>query len=639
MPDESAAAPPARPAAGPELQCDIVMKGGITSGVVYPRAITELAKTFRFRNIGGTSAGAIAAAAAAAAEYSRRHGNAGTGFTELDGLPQWLGKDSGVVAGSRLFALFQPQRGTLPLFSILSAGLKREGRIARVVRAALTQFAGSALLGAAPGLAIALAGWLWADQAGRWIASLAGGLLALIGAAAGVVCSLVRNALRELPANRFGMCSGLEGAGYDGAPALTPWLTALLDRIAGIPETARPLSPPAPAAEDGAARAPMRQPLTFGDLWGTRDEKADHDVELQFVTTNLTHGKPHRLPYDTTGLYFDPVELGDYFPAWVVEWMVANPRTRRRRRKTLDFTRNPRLRPLPDPCDLPVVVAARMSLSFPFLISAVPLYAVDFTRERVEDRTQERCWFSDGGLCSNFPVHFFDQPLPGWPTFAINLRDEHPDHRIVADEALNSYLPDDNRGGIEEWWNRFDAGTGARRLGGFVGAMLSAAKDWHDNVQLQVPGYRDRVVHVALAPDEGGLNLNMPERLITRLGDRGCQAVAKLARRFAPPGEASGMGWDNHRWIRFRSTLLLLEEELREIRETLDAATPAGASYRELIARPDPPSYDWGSEAQRQACLEWVERLLDDGFLKQDALTFETKAPRPRPVQRIVPRF
>ncbi|MGB6519619.1 MAG: patatin-like phospholipase family protein, partial [Candidatus Cybelea sp.] len=43
------------------LECDVVMKGGIASGVVYPGAVYELSKTYRFRNIGGTSAGAIAA--------------------------------------------------------------------------------------------------------------------------------------------------------------------------------------------------------------------------------------------------------------------------------------------------------------------------------------------------------------------------------------------------------------------------------------------------------------------------------------------------------------------------------------------------------------------------------------------------
>jgi hypothetical protein len=57
--------------ATPAAVCDVIMKGGITSGVVYPLALTELAKQFRLSQVGGTSAGAIAAAAAAAAEYGR----------------------------------------------------------------------------------------------------------------------------------------------------------------------------------------------------------------------------------------------------------------------------------------------------------------------------------------------------------------------------------------------------------------------------------------------------------------------------------------------------------------------------------------------------------------------------------------
>ena len=42
----------------PTLACDVVMKGGITSGVVYPHALCELARTYRFVDVGGTSAGA-----------------------------------------------------------------------------------------------------------------------------------------------------------------------------------------------------------------------------------------------------------------------------------------------------------------------------------------------------------------------------------------------------------------------------------------------------------------------------------------------------------------------------------------------------------------------------------------------------
>jgi hypothetical protein len=47
--------------ANPEADCDLIMKGGITSGVVYPLTACQLAKRYRFRRLGGASAGAIAA--------------------------------------------------------------------------------------------------------------------------------------------------------------------------------------------------------------------------------------------------------------------------------------------------------------------------------------------------------------------------------------------------------------------------------------------------------------------------------------------------------------------------------------------------------------------------------------------------
>ena len=76
--------------------CDIIMKGGITSGVVYPKAILRLSERYRFRSIGGTSAGAIAAAITAAAEYNRDGG----GYQTIAGLPEEL--------QNRLLTLFQP---------------------------------------------------------------------------------------------------------------------------------------------------------------------------------------------------------------------------------------------------------------------------------------------------------------------------------------------------------------------------------------------------------------------------------------------------------------------------------------------------------------------------------------------------
>ena len=95
----------------PTQTCDLVMKGGVTSGIVYPRLVTRLARRYRFVRIGGSSAGAIAAAFTAAAEYERRERAAGraprsdgpTGFALLDGVPEEL-------AGG-LGALFAPRRG------------------------------------------------------------------------------------------------------------------------------------------------------------------------------------------------------------------------------------------------------------------------------------------------------------------------------------------------------------------------------------------------------------------------------------------------------------------------------------------------------------------------------------------------
>ena len=97
----------------PTRSCDVVMKGGITSGVVYPHALCELARTYRFANVGGTSAGAIAAAGAAAAEHGREAG----GFQKLADLPAWIG------GGDNLFRLFQPQPRTRPYFRLFAAGL------------------------------------------------------------------------------------------------------------------------------------------------------------------------------------------------------------------------------------------------------------------------------------------------------------------------------------------------------------------------------------------------------------------------------------------------------------------------------------------------------------------------------------
>ena len=67
----------------PSRPCDLVMKGGATSGVVYPSALHEIAGKFNLSGIGGTSAGARGAVAAAAAEYRRRTTRTNDGFDQL----------------------------------------------------------------------------------------------------------------------------------------------------------------------------------------------------------------------------------------------------------------------------------------------------------------------------------------------------------------------------------------------------------------------------------------------------------------------------------------------------------------------------------------------------------------------------
>src|SRR5688500_15220525 len=105
-------------------KCDLVMKGGITSGVVYPGAVCELAKDFQFASIGGTSAGAIAAALTAAAEYRRQNGSS-AGFDELATLPHWLAGGEGKV--SRLLTLFRPHEETAGIMALALAYIETPG--------------------------------------------------------------------------------------------------------------------------------------------------------------------------------------------------------------------------------------------------------------------------------------------------------------------------------------------------------------------------------------------------------------------------------------------------------------------------------------------------------------------------------
>ncbi|MFI5706333.1 patatin-like phospholipase family protein [Kribbella sp. NPDC051620] len=144
--------------------CDLIMKGGISSGIVYPRAVSELAKTYRLRRIGGASAGAIAAAFAAAAQYG-----GADGFAKLDKIPESL--------GTGLADLFQPEDAMRPAHSIVTGWLEPAWSIGRKVRASVSviirrsrwTFMLVALLLLVPGFAVAVTSRGAPQDLGDWL--------------------------------------------------------------------------------------------------------------------------------------------------------------------------------------------------------------------------------------------------------------------------------------------------------------------------------------------------------------------------------------------------------------------------------------------------------------------------------------
>ena len=561
--------------------------------------MTELARVYRLRSVGGSSAGAIAAAATAAAELDR----AGGGFERLARLPQDL---STIVDGgqTRLSSLFQPQREARRLFRVLVAGLGRHGsrRVAVVLLAAVRAWAVPAALGLLVGLAGVVAGFVAGGPA-RWVALVLGLLLGVLLLALGTAYGALAD-LRGLPGLGFGLCDGMgDGTGHgpgagkgDGAgspvPALTPWLHQTLQHLAG--------------------RTVADPPLTFGDLDAA-------GIELRLMTTDLARRQPLSLPGHTREYYFDPAQLRTLFPEAVVRRMEQSARAPAKTspetwNETLTRLQCPGLRRFPDAADLPVLVAVRMSLSFPGLISAVPLRSVDHTTrasaqrraairrwreshpgtapeeavESVPRPTFGTSWFSDGGICANLPLHFFDNALPTRPTFAIDLTEFPPDRVPSADEDDNSYLPGRPDAGLRRRQVPFE-GHGLSLLVEFLAAIVTTARTWVDEAQLVMPGYRDRIVTVYHRRGEGGLNLDMPAAGVAALSRRGQGAAVKLVDRFAgpEPGVVPGPGWDDQRWVRFRTQTAGLSESFDSFRRGYELDRPGTTPYSTWVGVAD----------------------------------------------------
>ena len=569
----------------PTKFCDIVLKGGITSGVVYPLALASLAEQYRFANIGGTSAGAIAAAAAAAAEYGRY--TEGAGFERLARIPDEVGPN--------LLSLFQPAPVLKPLFDIFVAVLKAKttmGRFIAVVAAAIGGYRLSALIGLLPGAVVVALAVAYGGGVGLVVHGL---VLALAGLISLLVWRLWKAASSDLAGNDFGLCPGIRQS-YSSKEAFTDWLARLINEAAG--------------------RKQADPPLTFGDLASPPGNRPA--IALAMMTTSLMEERPYTLPLpkDDRRFVFERGEWDRIFPGGVMTFLTSH----------CDRFTPPAGEPgefyyFPDPDRLPLIVAARMSLSFPFLISGVPLWRRDFTLlEETERNRLRRCFFSDGGLSSNFPIHFFDHLMPNSPTFAITL-DEY-DARRNRD---NVWLPPNARSGIQLPIQSF-AG-----LGGFVMRLLSSAKDWQDNLQSTLPGYRERIVHVVLEKEEGGLNLAMSEATIRKLANYGEQAGEKLRDEF---------DLDGHRWRRFLVAMARMEETLDEVAKAYERLPGGPEGFGDFLARYSgaPDSYEQDPTRLPEMLERGAELAASGTNWRAKPTIREGKIPQPPTNLRITPK-
>ena len=634
--------------APPDRYCDLILTGGVTSAIAYPSAIFALATAYRFNAIGGSSSGAGSAALAAAAEYRRRHGSS-EGFRILlertDEVSHSFNRRTG------LEWLFQPAVEHLRLFKALVPGFaKADGKTGELLKGVAAAYAVPWLAGVVLFAAAFLGLLVWLAPQGPWAifwTALLGALVLVFGLVL-AVWLLWRDVARVVETD-YGLCSGLRRVPGAPRPPLTEWLHALIQELAGLSPDGSPLS------FADLAQAPGSPRDTMGDL----SEAGAQSIKLQMFTANVTHGRPYVLPLkdEDAPLYFKPREMRCLFPDSVVQHMMDHSE------QQLDAAPNEdSLWRLPT-AQLPIVVAARMSVSFPVLFMAVPFWAPEGTGTGTgtgKPLKYKRCLFADGSLCSNFPIHLFDSLVPPWPTFGISLHKlpkVEPGAAPASDEGCCQLggrslddvvaLPSNHHDPVPERWNFFDDKPGQfGRLKGFIGAMFDTTTDWKDAAQARLLGVRDRVVRVGLPADVGGLNIRMNRQQIRCLAELGGEAARKLLKRFAQPSSAQGVasGWAEHRWVRFNLLRECLSSTLSGLTWSADQAHHA-EPLREQIRRAidEAPLQDAGQTQLLAAQAAALQGVLD--ALKRAERTFNAATiqqpplPPERPALQIRPQL
>ena len=279
-----------------------------------------------------------------------------------------------------------------------------------------------------------------------WLLAASAAPLALLIAMLILGYTLARDVSCRLPENNYGLCSGSSNGMPDdaGILPLTDWLHEFFQTVAG--------------------RKAQDTPVTFGELWDNGgDANAPRDIELVLMTTNITRGISQRLPFlegSWGQLFFNEEHLAQLFPSPIVNWMTKC--AQEPRRKEVEVPKG--YFGLPKPGDLPILSGVRMSLSFPFLLSAVPLYAANVLKKREDGKfLLERCWFSDGGLVSDFRYTFLirlyqrDRPSPSISSRRLSRRRKSRRSRATSPGIRSQQKQRGNRRGTRRLGYGLDA--------------------------------------------------------------------------------------------------------------------------------------------------------------------------------------
>nr|WP_240980139.1 patatin-like phospholipase family protein [Ramlibacter agri] len=666
--------------------CDLVLTGGVASGVVYPWALVELARHYRFRRIGGNSVGAMAAVLAAAAEYGRCTGQDGA-FEVLRQSPIDLA-EAAPDGRTRMERLFQPAPGVQRLFDCAIKGIRHANdedvgtqpllKAVLTVRDVLSHYHLFAvwLLGSlavmlpallavsrlASGLVVAFAGLILLrlqrepektspEKRARFLLglfkvlavahvlaavalvlslwpahglmSLAWGLYALLlqvlGILAWTVVVLVAFGLLLIPEvqafkeNGYGLCPGKAQPDENGKlkeKALVEWLHEGVQRSIGRDK------------EDA--------PLTFAELWSAPRKvplaPGEESISLQMFSTNLTLGRPLVWPQrdPNVRLFFRHGEWERFFPPTLLDalWKASAPY-----RPLTDG--DP---PVPDGDEyrelpaggMPIVVAARLSLSFPVLFSCIPVYAVDYAGPRGQ-RVLRQCQLTDGGICTNFPIHLFDAAHPKWPTFGLLLS-----RRLGKYRGESLWLPERPDEGRADSWSRgvpgaSEDGSVPGPLGGLFGlfgALFGTALRWNDNLLTRLPHVRNRVLRINLLAGEGELHITMPPKTIMKMASEyGTCGGRMLAKRFVSDTGVPTEAWREHLYVRTMNELKALATHLHGYADAVTAGgfnKPVADILKEAISKkpmrsrdgwPRDPLGDPLSPAQAAALQEAVDAI------------------------------